>query len=197
MIKKLKLFICVVSVSLICSSFAFSKQGEHKGEQKMLDVTIEFSKSFGKTITNKDGIFYHVGGGVSYEKKIYPEQYWGEFALYFFGVPAGITVRVTNKGPRAKARIRIKTESYVLRTDGSSGSSLMEPKVIDVEVPLGETKVIDASFTVEYSPGAESGLDRFLVKVLHMNEGGGKGNEEPALIMVKEGVFCPPEYAKK
>ena len=52
------------------------------------------------------------------------------------------------------------------------------------------------SFKAEYNPGAESGLDRFLVKVLHMNEGGGPGNAEPALIMIKEGVFCPPDIQK-
>ncbi len=197
MTKKLALFVLAVSVSLIPVSQALSKQGKHIGEQKMLDVVIEFSNSFGKTVTNADGVFYHFSGYVSRENKVYPSQYWGEFPLYFFGTKTGITVTITNKGPQAKAKLRIKTESYVLNTDGSSGIALMEPKVIDLEIPRGETKTIDASFVVEYIPGADSGLDRFLVKVLHMNKGGGKGNMEPALIMSKEGIFCPPEYALK
>ncbi len=198
MTKKLALFVLVFCVSLITGGWVLSKQGKHIGEQKMLDVAIEFINSFGKTVTNADGVFYYYNGRlIGSEDKVYPPQYQGEFALYFFGSPAGITVTITNKGPQAKAKLRIKTESYVLNTDGSSGVALMTPKVIDVEIPRGETKTIDASFVVEYIPGAESGLDRFLVKVLHMNKGGGKGNMEPALIMSKEGIFCPPEYAAK
>lgn len=186
-----------ITFSLILVPQSFSKQGKHIGEQDMLDVDIQFSNSFGKTVTNSDGIFYHVWGWIFHEDKVYPTQYWGEFPLYFFGTETGVTVTVTNKGPRAKAKVRIQTEAYVLHTDGSSGVALTDPQIIDVEVRRGETKTIDASFIAEYVPGAESGLDRFLVKVFHMNEGGGAGNPEPALIMVKEGIFCPPEYAEK
>ena len=107
--------------------------------------------------------------------------------------PVGITVTITNRGPRRTAKLRIRTEAYVLRTDGTNGPELTEPREIDIEVARGQTVVIDASFTVPYSPLLDSGLDRFLVKVSHPNEGGGPGNEDPALIMVGEGVFCPPE----
>lgn len=181
-------FLCLASVSSL-----LGKAGKHTGEQKMLGVGIEFFNSSGKTITNSDGTFYHYYGRVIHEDKIYPSEYWGEYPLFFVGRNAGIKVTVTNKGPRKKVKIRVKTESYVLRTDGSSGIALMEPKIIDFEVAIGETKTIDASFKIEYLPGMESGLDRFIVKVLHINEGDGPGNEEPGLIMQKEGVFCPPE----
>lgn len=185
-----------VLACFIMPELSLSKQGKHAGEQKMLDVDIQFSDARGKTVTNADGIFYHMGRHVVKEAKVYPSQYWGEFPLYYVNSTVGVTVKVTNKGPRAKAKIRIKTESYTLRTDGSSGDALCEPIIIDEEIAKGETKTIDASFFIHYVPNMESGLDRFLVKVLHQNEGGGPGNKEPGLIMVKEGVFCPPEYEK-
>lgn len=170
------------------------KAGNHIGEQKQLDVDISFSREYGYTVTNDKGTYYHFWGYVFYEDKVYPEKYRGVYPLYFFGTPVGVTVRVTNLGPRKKVKVRIITESYVLRTDGSNGAALKDPEVIEIEVPRGQTREIDATFMTRWSPDMESGLDRFLVKVQHINNGGGPGNEEPALIMVKEGVFCPPEY---
>jgi hypothetical protein len=192
--KKIAISMLVILFTLAIVPQSFAKAGKHTGEQNMLDVDIQFTNSYGETIANADGIFYNFFGWTIYENKVYPSKYWGEFPLYFFGTKTGVTVKVTNNGPRAKAKVRIQTEAHVLRVDGSNGATLAQPRVIDVEVARGETKTIDASFFAEYTPGVESGLDRFLVKVSHMNEGGGKGNPEPALIMVKEGVFCPPEY---
>ena len=102
-------------------------------------------------------------------------------------------VKVTNNGPRAIANLRVRTEVYCLRTDGSNGAELTPMLETDFSLETGETKVIDASFVSDFVEGAESGLDRLLVKVLHPNSGGGPGNSDPALIMVKEAIFCPPE----
>lgn len=193
MFGKIRMIVSLMVVPLVFTSGMFAQQGNHTGEQKMLVADIQFSGAAGTTVTNADGVDYCFWGYVAHEDKVYPPKYWGTFPLYFFGEKVGVTVTVTNKGPRAKSKIRIKTECYVLNTDGSSGVALTAPKVIDAEVARGETKVIDASFVVQYVAGAESGLDRFLIKVLHINEGGGPGNEEPGLIMVKEGIFCPPK----
>jgi hypothetical protein len=187
-------------IFLFCLFSFCVAQGKHKGEERMLDVEITFSGAFGTTVTNSEGTYYNfLWGYTLYEEKVYPQQYWGEYPLYFFGLPVGVTVKITNKGPREKCKLSIKSEAFVLRTDGSSGAPLMVPKVVDVEVKRGETKVVDASFVCEYVDGADSGLDRFIVKVLHTNEGNGseENNYEPALIMQKEGVFCPPKYKNR
>ncbi len=169
-------------------------KGKHKGEVKQLDVDISFYAVSGQTITDASGIRYcNTAGRCSYENKVYPPEYWGTFPMFYFGRLAGITVKITNNGPRNIVKLLITTEAYILKTDGSSGVPMTQPRYIKVEVEKGETKIINASFTAEYTPGMESGLDRFLVKVSHINQGGGKGNPEPSLIMVKEGVFCPPE----
>jgi hypothetical protein len=195
MIKKIFSLMLLTAFIAADSPLLFCKHGGHVGEQKMLNVSIDFNNPSGKTITNSEGVFYHYYGIVVKENKVYPPKYWGEFPLYFVGNPANIKVAVTNNGPRAKAKIRVKTEAYVLLTDGSNGITLTEPRIIDVEVARGETKIIDASFTIHNQPGLESGLDRFTVKVLHLGEGAnkGNGNQEPGLIMMKEGVFCPPK----
>ena len=168
--------------------------GKHLGERRQLEVEIDFSGESGQTVTDENGTFYiRYSGGVSHEDKVYPPEYWGVFPLYYFGGTIGITVTVRNNGPRAKAKVLIRTEAYLLRTDGTSGYSLTAPREIELEVARGETKTIDASFIVFYTPQSESGLDRFLVKVIHPNEGGGSADGEPGLIAVVEGVFCPPE----
>ncbi|MFH1352463.1 MAG: hypothetical protein ABIH68_02690 [bacterium] len=197
MFKKIVFSVAVLFIyfSLNLVSQSIAREGNHYGERQMLDVDIQFSGSAGTTITNAAGIFYHYYGRVLKENKIYPPEYWGEYPLYFFGTRVPITVTVRNSGPRAKAKIRVRTECNCLLTDGSNGVALMSPLVIDAEVGKGETKTIDSSFVCGYVAGAESGLDRFTVKVMHMNSGGGPGNEEPALIMSKEGVFCPPDSA--
>jgi hypothetical protein len=192
--KRVSLCLGVVLFTALVAFAQDIKAGKHKGEVKQLDVSIDFHSAYGQTITDASGIRYcNLAGRCSYENKVYPPEYWGVYAMYYFGRPNGITVTVTNNGPRQVAKLRITTECYVLRTDGTNGGQMMEPRIIDIEVEKGETKVIDASFTAYYTPGLDSGLDRFIVKVSHPNQGGGPGNSDPALIMVKEAVFCPPE----
>ena len=164
----------------------------HVGERRQLAVEIAFSDEFGETVTDACGTEYHFDDNVLYEDKVYPEEYWGTFPLYFFGTEVGVTVTVTNLGPRANAKLRVRTEAFVLLTDGSSGAQLAPTREVDVELALGESATIDASFTAEYvadATGMEGGLDRFIVEVLHPNP----GRDDAALIMRREGVFCPPE----
>lgn len=174
-----------------------TKAGKHKGEQKQLDVDISFSGSSGTTVTDSEDITFSFWGYSYSQDKVYPKEYWGSYPLYFFGDKVGVTVKVTNNGPRRRAKLRIKTEAYVLKTDGSNGAALTEPSSREITVRRGETRTIDASFTADAPDATTSGLDRFIVKVLHPNEGGGPGNEEPALIFSKEGIFCPPNLKEK
>jgi len=159
-----------------------------------LDVDIQFSGSVGETVTDASGITYKFYGIEVKDDQIYPSRYWGTVPLYFFGMNIPVKVIVTNKGPREKAKIRVASSAHCLNTDGSNGYRLKDTQITDVVVRKGETKEIDASFVCEYSPEADSGLDRFIVRVLHMNSGKAPGNQEAALIMTKEGIFCPPEY---
>ena len=170
-----------------------TKNGWHNGEVKQLEVDISFYGQYGHTVTDRNGTFYYFFGYCFYEPKVYPPEYWGVFPLYFFDTSTGIKIATTNKGPRNRAKLTIRTQAYCLNTDGSNGAELLAPTDQDIDVDVGETEVVDASFVSRFVEGADSGLDRLVVKVLHPNEGGGPGNADPALIMVKEAVFCPPE----
>lgn len=169
------------------------KAGEHIGEIKQLDVNITLYGQYGETVTDENGTFYHVWGYTFYEDKVYPPEYWGVFPLYFFNTTVGVSIDVTNNGPRKKVNLRVRTEAYFLRTDGSNGAEMTPPNDTDILVEVGETKTVDASFIAADVPDAESGLDRLIVKILHPNKGGGPGNSDPALILMKEAIFCPPE----
>ena len=170
------------------------KNGQHNGEVAQLEVNATFSGSFGETVTDAIGTTYNVWGFSFYENKVYCPEYWGVFPLYFYGTEVGSTITVKNVGPRRIAKLRVRTECYTLKTDGSSGVEISAPQETDFEIETGETKTINSTFTAEYVEGADSGLDRLVIKVLHPNEGGGPGNSDPALILVKEAIFCPPEY---
>lgn len=168
------------------------RSGEHIGERNQLDMTFEFSGEYGETITDENGTFYCVFGEVFYEPKVYQPEYWGVFPLYFFGTDVGMSVTVTNMGPRRTENLRVETECRVLKTDGSNGAQLSPPAYYDFELERNQSVTIDTSFPSVETVDAESGLDRVLVKLLHPNNG--KDAKDPALIMSKEGVICPPEF---
>ncbi|MFO7870660.1 MAG: hypothetical protein R6V03_04420 [Kiritimatiellia bacterium] len=136
-------------------------------------VDIAFSGSYGETVTDENGTFYHVWGYVFYEDKVYPPEYWGVFPLYFFGTEVGVDVAIQNRSSVRKADVLVRNESYCLRTDGGNGAALMTPTDTLVEVDRDGTRTVDASFVAGYVPQAESGLDRFLVKVLGLENGAG------------------------
>lgn len=168
------------------------RAGEHIGERNQLDMTFAFSGSYGETITDENGTFYCVMGKVYYEPKVYQPEYWGVFPLYFFDTQVGMSVTVANLGPRRTENLRVETECRVLKTDGSNGAQLSPPKQYDFELGRDESITLDTSFAPVDVPDADSGLDRVLVKLLHPNNG--KDAVDPALIMSKEGVICPPAF---
>ena len=129
------------------------QSGPHVGEHSRLEVEIVFSREIGETVTDEIGTHYYVDGAAAHEDdKVYPSEYWGTFPLYFFGEEVGVAVTIRNLGPRAKIKVRIRTEAYVLLTDGSNGAMLAEPQEIDVEVGRDESVTVDASFTSDSIP---------------------------------------------
>jgi len=167
--------------------------GQHNGELKQLDVSVDFTGNYGLTTTDAQGITYNFWGQSLFENKVYPQQYWGTFPLYFFGLPVLADVTVTNLGPRNSFRLRVTGQAYALNLDGTNGVKLAPDVVKEFNVNNGETQRLDMSFTPQFVPGADSGLDRYVILVQHINQGGdGKGNPLPALILAKEAILCPP-----
>ena len=143
------------------------KSGEERGEPLQLNVDIAFSRQWGETVTDENGTTYNFFGMSCFEPKIYPLEYWGVFPLYFFGGKVGIGVTVKNECATQVASLRITSECYCLNTDGSNGAQLLAPQETKITINGNETKTVDASFVGEYVEGADSGLDRFLVKLFH------------------------------
>jgi hypothetical protein len=143
------------------------KSGEERGEPLQLNVDIAFSRQWGETVTDENGTTYNFFGMSDFEPKIYPPEYWGVFPLYFFGGKVGISVTVKNECATQAANLRITSECYCLNTDGSNGAQLLAPQEKLISIIGGETRTFDASFTGDFVEGADSGLDRFLVKIFH------------------------------
>lgn len=170
------------------------KAGQHNGELKQLQADVVFSGAYGVTTTDAGGITYNFWGLSQHEDKVYPRQYWGSFPLYFFDLPVLSEVIVSNLGPRQSFRIRVTQQEYALNLDGSNGVKLADDVVREFDVAKGETQRLDMSFTPRFVPGADSGLDRIVILVQHINQGGaGQGNPYSALILAKEAILCPPD----
>lgn len=148
---------------------------ENSEQKASLAINVSFSKDSGRTVTDQNGTCYNVMGYSFFEPKVYTPAYWGVFPLYFFGDNVGVTVSVANQSSFRKAKLLIRTECYCLNTDGSSGVKLMTPREFETTITAGESKVIDASFDAEYTPEADSGLDRFLIKVYNAPAADGDG----------------------
>lgn len=148
------------------------KTAEQRGEPVSLEVNIEFFGEYGETVTDENGTSYHMYGETFYEDKVYPPEYWGVFPLYFWDTEVGITTTVRNTSDSRDTTVRMTTESYCLGTDGSNGAELAPKTATNVTLAAGTEKVIDTSFIVGYTPDADSGLDRFIIKLFNVEDDG-------------------------
>lgn len=153
------------------SSVDMSKS-ENGTQSADLTINVAFSGQSGRTVTDSHGTCYNIWGFSSFERKVYSPAYWGVFPLYFFGDRVGATVVVTNQSLTRKVKLLLSSDSYCLNIDGSSGTQLMTPAAFETSLAPGETKTVDASFTVDYVAGADSGLDRFLIEAYQAPDDG-------------------------
>jgi hypothetical protein len=170
-----------------------SAGGKHYGEMKMIYAEIEFFNPYGTFITDHTGSYYIFQGQTIHATIFYPQEYWGEYPLYFPGSTVSIKVSITNNGPRAIAKHTVVAEAYVINPDGSVGAQVLEPQIFEtdyygdpLDVALGETKFIDASFIV---PVAAKRITCFTISLYHHHN----DNNNASLIMTKDAFFCPPE----
>ena len=179
--------LCLVFVSINTSIGA----GKHYGEMKMLYADIEFMSPVGSTLADETGLTYYYMGNVFFNYDlVYPEEYYGTYPLYYPGNPVPTKITVTNYGPRAIAKHTLVTEAYSINLDGSLGESIREPDIFEFEVALGETIVIDGTFTLPADGKNPAGLNLVTISIYHNRN----DNNDASLIMTKDAVFCPPEY---
>ena len=192
MLRRVMLALLTLAVlTLLISSVATipgmaAGQGKHYGELKMIEANIEFFGSIGTTVTDSTGITYYYAGLVFHDDIIYIPEYWGTYPLFKPGTQVPVKLTITNLGPRAVAKHTVVTETCEINLDGSNGAALIAPQSQYIEVALGETKMIDASFTL---PTGAKGLNRFAIKLLHHKN----DINDASLILNQEGVFCPPD----
>jgi hypothetical protein len=193
------------------ASQGFSQQDDHDKDHGHrgwdLDVDVAFSQASGTTVADKTGVHYLApnGGLLGEENKVYPQWLWGTYPMYYFGSPVGITVTITNRGPREVAKIQVVSEVYDMKLDGSNGVVLMAPKTVDLKIKRGETKTIDDTFVAQQVAGAISGLDRLQIRVLHLNHEDNDSDKDdgtvplhaPKALLVKNAIFCPPNFGSK
>jgi hypothetical protein len=156
-----------------------------KCEEINFDLSMEFLGSAGKTIADENGLTYYIDDERPWTdgRKIYPEEYWGEYPFYFSSSDVGVKLTITNKGKEPEAGFDIECTAFQLNTDGSNGASIMTPQTRNIRVANGETMTIDIIFPL---PLQAKNLNRFIVSIY----------TEGTLRMAKEGIFCPPEELK-
>lgn len=162
--------------------------GKHYGELKMITAEIVFLFPRGTCVTDSTGITYIIDGNDLHLDIVYPSEYWGTYPLYLPGNEVNTKMLITNSGPRQVAKHTIVHEANVINPDGSIGEALIAPVVQEnIEVALGETKIIDASFVL---PIQGKSLNIFSLKLYHHYNA---DSPDASLILNQKAVFCPPE----
>ena len=178
----------LIAVPLLFSIIFCKADVRHYGGPKMMEADIEFFNPRGTFIADGTGIYYKIDGKLYHRNTFYPEQYWGEYPLYFPATTVPVAVGITNKNPQAvTGKHALITESCVLNTDGSYGETVTPTQIIESEVAVGETKRIDASFAL---PAVGKNMHIFFVRLYQRSN----DNNYASLVISKEAVFCAPEY---
>lgn len=178
-------------------------KGKHIGYVDALSWSIEYTGQWGRTVVSENGaVFYHdlcCGGAVSADPSwIYPEQYWGEYPMYYLGGVMSYRITVANADPnRTYRHLRLVAIQEYFSPEGEWGEWMGEDAAKDWYIPElkpGESLIFEGSFNIA-SDGLP-GLNQTHIQLQHWN--GGQGVPGPGSVIiddVKAALWCPPDAA--
>lgn len=176
-------------------------KGKHIGYVDSLSWSIEYTGQWGRTVVSADGaVFYHdlcCGSAMTADPSwIYPEQYWGQYPMYYMGTDMHYRITLTNDDPnRTYRHLRLVSIQEYFSPEGEWGEWMGEDAAKDWYIPElkpGESVFFDGSFHI--APDGLPGLNQTHIQVQHWN--GGKGIPGPGSVIIddaKAALWCPPE----
>lgn len=178
-------------------------KGKHIGYVDTLSWSIEYVGQWGRTVVNADGATFHhdlcCGGAITADPSwIYPEQYWGEYPMYYLGTDMHYRITLANSDPnRTYRHLRLVAIQEYFSPDGEWGEWMGEDAARDWYIPelkSGESAVYEGSFLI--AANGRPGLNQTHIQVQHWN--GGTGIPGPGSVIIDDvnsALWCPPEAA--
>ncbi len=178
-------------------------KGKHVGYAETLSWSIEYTGQWGRTVVSAGGAVFHhdlcCGGAVTADPSwIYPEQYWGEYPMYYLGTDMHYRITVANThSDRTYRHLRLVAIQEYFSPEGEWGEWMGEDAAKDWYIPElkpGEIAVFDGSFHI--APDGRPGLNQTHIQVQHWNNGTGIPGPGSVIVDdVKAALWCPPEAA--
>ncbi|OHA06845.1 MAG: hypothetical protein A2934_00595 [Candidatus Sungbacteria bacterium RIFCSPLOWO2_01_FULL_47_10] len=172
------------------------KTGNHTGEERFLEYSIEYLDPQGVTTVDSLGIwfkpFYY---GWSFLPTIVPEKYFDNYPLYFSGDILNFRVRLKNTGKRVFENIKIIAIQERLNPSGLKGADIGDQntsKWFVERLGPGEIITLNGSFAIPYS--GESGLDQTHLQIMHWPNEDFTREVGPGRIIIDDfqaGIWCP------
>src|SRR3989338_961699 len=171
-----------VSMSLILASFAiapstFSQTGEHFGEARALEYSIEYLDPRGVTTADENGItFAPFSCCASYSNEVLPESYFGDYPLYFSNSAMHFRVVLRNTSRRTFRNLQVEAMQEFLNTGGGAG----------------EEMILIGAFNIPNVEG--SGIDQTHLRISHASENNFGDQFDKGQVIIDDpqaGLWCP------
>jgi len=195
-----KFLVLIISFLIFIPQPSGATTGNHFGERKFLSYSIEYLDPLGTTVVDETGITYKpFTCCVSYEDTILPDEYFGDYTLYFAGGILNFKVMIKNDGPRTFPNLKIETLQEFLNIAGGEGEAMSEDNkntwFIEKLEP-GEEVTLAGEFWIPRV--TESGIDQTHLRITHWSQkdrGDGFGGQfQKGQIILEDfqaGLWCP------
>jgi hypothetical protein len=176
-------------------------QGKHIGDGEPLSWKIEYLDAWGRTFVDAaGGHFFHdrcCGGFQTYDPSwIYPQQYYGQYPMYYFGTTMRYRITLTNNSNRTYNNLRVVAIQEYLTNDNTWGEWLTPDAAKDWYLPHlggGESVTFEGTLYLGVGSDTHGGLDQTHLQVQHWNPGGGIPGAGSVIIDdAQANIFCPP-----
>lgn len=191
----IKMFFIILVILFLIPFSVYAKTGNHFGEQKFLEYSIEYLEPMGITRANENGIFFIPNFPYlpSFSSTVLPERYFGEYSLYFTGWTMPFCVNIENVGNRTFHNLKVEAFQEFLNINGGEGELIGDDNgrswVVDKLVAKEEVRLCSE---FEIPETGSSGIDQTHLIISHsIPSVSGRG--EVILEDYQAGLWCPVE----
>jgi len=187
-----KFFVVYIVFSLLAPFGVYAQTGQHLGEARFLEYSIDYLSPLGITTVHEGGITYAPFGFVPRtESTFLSEEYFGEYALYFSEDTMPFCVNISNTGPRVFKNLKVETYQEFLDIAGNEGEPIGENNYHSWQIlELGAYEEVRLCGDFDIPSVGSSGIDQTHLVISHQNSSGKKLGQV-ILEDFQAGLWCP------
>lgn len=187
----------VPGVSLAQIGELGEKKGNHSGEEPPFEYWVEYLNPLGVTTVDEAGItFAPFNSSPSFLADDIPEEYFGDYPLYFSGDTVNFRVHIKNLDRRTYRNLLVLVQQEFFNKDGGVGEAFGQPALNEwfiEELAPGQEVILKGSVKITGVSG--SGLDQTHLQILHWPQNSPQtsinGGGQIILDDAQAGIWCP------